>query len=127
MEQDITNLALSREASKVANTLKESIFFNDALSVAKFAMSYAIKYHRDELKSPTELKKLDDIYDTDGNNYNIGSVDPDNYIANLMRLLYSSTNTPYRYARVIMCYGLNKIGDLMDVGEGKLTSLYKNM
>lgn len=125
MAEDITNLRLSKHASDIANQLKETGTFDDALSSAKFGMAYAIKYYRDELATTDELDHLDNVYDATGNNYNVGSVDPDNYISQLFEILYPSSTTPYRCARVLMCFGLNKLGDLLE--EGRLFPISKNM
>ena len=51
--------------------MKESGYFEDALTAAKFAMSYAIKYYFDEI----DCEELDKVYDANGNHYNVGSVD----------------------------------------------------
>lgn len=125
MSEDITNLRLSKHASDIANQMKESEEFDDALSAAKFGMAYAIKYYKDNLKTINDLDCLDGVYDASGNNYNVGSIDPDNYIARFLELLYPGNRTPYRYARILMCYGLNKLGDLLD--ENKLFPISKNM
>lgn len=125
MAEDITNLRLSKHASEIADQLKETGTFDDALPVAKFGMAYAIKYYRDELMTTDELDQLDNVYDSKGKNYNIGSVDPDNYISQILEALYPSSTTPYRYARVLMCFGLNKLGDLLE--EGRLFPISKNM
>ena len=122
---DLTNLALSKQASYVATQMKESGIFPDALSAAKFGMSYAIKYYWDEIDTVEEMAHLNSVYDSQGNNYNIGSVDPDKYIAQIMDALYPGCETPYTFARVIMCYGLNKLGDLLE--EGKLFPINKVM
>lgn len=37
MAEDMTNIALSAHASEVANRMKESGYFEDALTAAKFA------------------------------------------------------------------------------------------
>jgi len=124
-KDDLTNLALSRRATDVANQMKETNEFADALSAAKFAMAYVIKYYRDEIDTPEKVEALDSTYDTLGNNYNVGSVDPDQYIAKLFNVLYPGCTTPYRYARAIMCLGLSKFGDLAE--ENHLFPIGKTM
>jgi len=125
MTEDITNLRLSSHASEIANQLKETGNFEDALSAAKFGMSYAIKYYFEELKTTDILDDLDNTYDATGNNYNVGSVDSERYISRLLEILYPENTTPYRYARVLMCFGLNKLGDLFE--EGQLFPINKVM
>ncbi len=121
MAEDITNIALSAHASEVANLMKDAGYFDDALSAAKFGMAYAIKYYFDEI----DCEALEKIYDSNGNNYNVGSVDLDKYISKLLAVLYPGLTTPYRYSRVLMCYGLNKIGDIIE--EGRLFPLSEHM
>ena len=121
MAEDMTNIALSAHASEVANRMKESGYFEDALTAAKFAMSYAIKYYFDEI----DCEELDKVYDANGNHYNVGSVDSDNYVSKLLTSLYPNLTTPYRYARVLMCYVLNKLGDIIE--EGRLFPLSEHM
>lgn len=121
MAEDITNIALSAHASEVANLMKDAGYFEDALSAAKFGMAYAIKYYFDEI----DCEALEKIYDSNGNNYNVGSVDLDKYISKLLAVLYPGLTTPYRYSRVLMCYGLNKIGDIIE--EGRLFPLSEHM
>lgn len=117
MAENITNLVLSKHASDIANQMKESGLFPDALVAAKFGMAYAIKYYWDEIGYADELNRLDDIYDSQGNHYNIGSVDPDKFIAQIMGALLPETDTPYKFTRVLMCYGLNQLGDLLEDGK----------
>lgn len=125
MAENMTNLVLSRHATEIANQMKESGSFPDALVAAKFGMAYAIKYYWEEIGSSSELQRLDSIYDTQGNHYNIGSVDPDKYISQIMEALYPDSNTPYKFTRVLMCYGLNQLGDLLE--DGKLFPINQNM
>lgn len=121
MAEGITNIALSVHASEVAESMKESGYFGDSLTAAKFGMAYAIKYYFDEI----DCEALEKVYDSKGINYNIGSIDPDNYISTLLTALYPEVTTPYRYARVLMCYGLNKIGDIIE--EGRLFPISEHM
>lgn len=125
MAESVTTIVLSGQAQKVANQMKDSGTFPDALSAAKFGMSYAIKYYWEEVDTPEKLSKLNSIYDSSGTTYNIGSLDPDNYIDKLMSALYPGTNSPYAFMRALMCFGLNKLGDLLD--EGRLFPINKVM
>lgn len=125
MAENMTNLVLSKHASDIANQMKESGNFPDALVAAKFGMAYAIKYYWDEIGTSEKLRSLDNIYDVQGNHYNIGSVDSDKYISQIMEALYPDSDTPYKFARVLMCYGLNQLGDLLE--DGKLFPISANM
>ena len=117
MAERITNIVLSKHASDIANQMKESELFPDALVAAKFGMAYAIKYYWDEIGTSEALQRLDSVYDSQGNHYNIGSIDPDKYIDQIMGALYPDSDTPYKFARVLMCYGLNQLGDLLEDGR----------
>lgn len=114
MSEDLTNISLSKHASGIADEIMETRVFDDALTVAKFGMAYAVKYYMNELDTLEKLDALGACYDSSGKNYNVGSVDPDHYIADLMALLYPGITAPYRCARILMCYGLNKLGDRLE-------------
>ena len=124
MAEDLKNIRLSKHASEIANSIKETGLFDDAKSVAKYAFAYAIKYYPDEL-TPEAIESYESVYDSLGNNYNVGSIDDDSFISDLLSVMYPQNNTPYRYARIIMCFGLNKIGDLYEAG--KLFPINKNL
>lgn len=116
MAEDLKNIRLSTHATEIANTIKETGLFDDAISVAKFAFAYALKYSFNDLTSE-KIESLESVYDSLGNNYNIGTIDEDGFISDLLNSLYPQVQTPYRYARIIMCFGLNKLGDLYDTGR----------
>ncbi len=117
MSDTVTTIALSKQASEIANRMKENGVFPDALSAAKFGMSYAIKYFWENIGTSEKLMEFDAIYDSKGNNYNVGSIDSDKYIENLMLSLYPNCDSPYKFARILMCYGLNQLGDYLDNGS----------
>ena len=98
---DLTNIRLSKEANDVAEMLVETGKFENVISAAKFALAYALKNHFDD-------------FAPGGNNYNVGSVDKDNQLSQLLRALYPGLETPYVYARALMVYGLLKIGELIE-------------
>lgn len=117
MAEDIINLRLSGKASEIAEQIEESKFFDDKISIAKFAMAYAIKYHFDEI-DPAEI---DATRDSSGLNYNVGSIDGDKFISKLIESLYPDAKTPYKITRALMVFGLEKLGELLD--DGKLYPL----
>ena len=121
MAEDYVNIRLSAKASDIATRIEESKLFDSKISVAKFAMAYAIKNHFDEI-DPLEI---DNSRDASGLNYNVGSVDGDKFIAKLIEALYPETKTPYKITRGLMIYGLEKMGELL--GNGQLYPLSKNM
>jgi len=106
---DLTNIRLSKEANDVAEMLVETGKFENVISAAKFALAYALKNHFDDF-APGEYQ----VADSGGNNYNVGSVDKDNQLSQLLRALYPGLETPYVYARALMVYGLLKIGELIE-------------
>lgn len=113
MAEDIINLRLSGKASEIAAQIEESQFFDDKISIAKFAMAYAIKYYFDEI-DPIEI---DASRDSSGFNYNVGSIDGDKFISKLIESLYPDTKTPYKITRALMIFGLEKLGVLLDNGQ----------
>ena len=49
MAEDYVNIRLSAKASEIASRIEESKFFDSKISIAKFAMAYAIKNHFDDI------------------------------------------------------------------------------
>lgn len=113
MADDLKNVRLSGHATEIADRICESGLFEDRISVSKFALAYAIKNHFSEI----DPEILDSTYDSEGSNYNIGSIDEDKFLSQLIVSLYPGTTTPYRYARAIMIFGLEKLGVLLDAGQ----------
>ena len=113
MAEDYVNIRLSAKASEIAARIEESGLFNDKISVAKFAMAYAIKNHFDEI-DPIEI---DSNRDSAGLNYNVGSVDGDKYISKFIEALYPDTKAPYKITRGLMIFGLEKLGELLEQGQ----------
>ena len=72
MTENVTTIALSKHAAEIANQMKDSGVFPDALNAAKFGMSYAIKYFWDDIGTSDKLIAFDKVYDSKGNNYNVG-------------------------------------------------------
>ncbi|WP_373231807.1 hypothetical protein [Cohnella sp.] len=106
MAEDLVNIRLSRYANEVAEQLVASKYFDYTSTVAKFALAYALKNHFDEINPATFQ-----VPDAGGSNYNIGSFDSDGQLALLLKTLYPETTTPYTYARSLMVFGLNKLGE----------------
>ncbi|MGI6605007.1 MAG: hypothetical protein ACOX2S_08260 [bacterium] len=106
---DLINFRLSKKANEVAEILATSGYFDFAVTAAKFALAYAIKYHFDEINPATYTPS-----DSDGSNYGIGSLDSDGQIAILLKAIYPDCTTPYLYARNLMVFGLLKIGERIE-------------
>ena len=113
MAEDYVNIRLSAKASEVASRIEESKYFESKISIAKFAMAYAIKNYFDDI-DPLEI---DRDRDSTGLNYNVGSVDGDKFISKFIEALYPDTKTPYKITRGLMIYGLEKLGELYDEGQ----------
>ena len=105
---DIVNIRLSKEASEIAERLVATGKFENVITVAKFALSYALKNYFDEFDPINYV-----VTDSGGNNYNIGTVDNDGMLSVLLKTIYPNASTPYTYARSLMVFGLMKIGERM--------------
>jgi hypothetical protein len=117
---DKVNIGLTNDANLVAERLELTGLFEDRLSVAKFAIAIAIKEGLDN--------KLEDYRQTDsmGTKWNIGSVDSDQYLRDLMISLYPECNTPYRYIEALMNRGLIFLGNIIKrKGTSKISELIK--
>lgn len=112
---DAVNIRLSKEATEIAERLVATGKFENVVTVAKFALAYALKNHFNEF-NPASFS----IPDSAGSNYNVGSVDNDGTLATLLRAIYPDTETPYMYARSLMVFGLMKIGERLEA-EGMPT------
>lgn len=113
MAEDIVNIRLSSKATDIAERIEESGFFENKITIAKFALAYAIKNYFDEI-DPYEI---DASRDAHGSNYNVGSIDGDKFISRLIEVLYPETKTPYKITRALMIFGLEKLGELLDRGQ----------
>lgn len=125
MAESTTYFVLSKQATAIASQMQDSGIFPDAMSAAKFGMAYAIKYYWDEVGSIEVVQRLIQTYDSSGNSYGIATVDSDKFIEQLMDALYPDSGMPYKCAKVLMCYGLNKLSDLLE--DGKLFPINRNM
>lgn len=108
MTEDKVNIGLSIEANRIADALEETRYFDDKLTIAKFALAYAIKNDID--KNLADYK----VEDTGGTKWNIGSVDSDQYLRDLIMSLYPESETPYRYIEALMNIGLLSIGKTLN-------------
>lgn len=106
---DLVNVHLSKAANVVVERLEATEIFDQKITVAKFAMAYAIKNHFDEI-DPAAYQ----LPDSEGSNFSLGTVDPDGKIAQLLCALYPETDTPYLYARALMVFGLTKLGERIE-------------
>lgn len=107
--KDLVNIRLSKEANDIAETLVETGKFENVITATKFALAYVLKNYFEEFDPGNYA-----VSDSGGNNYNIGTVDKDGQLSQLLRAIYPGLETPYIYARALMVYGLLKIGELIE-------------
>lgn len=121
MADDKINIGLSQEANQVADKLEQTGFFEDRLTIAKFALAYAIQNGLD-----SDYQNIK-IGETSGTKWNIGSVDSDHYLRDLLASLYPNVSTPYRLVEILMNVGLVGIGNIYGNGNiYKISDLLKN-
>lgn len=120
MAEDLVNIRLSTHATEVVDLINETGMFDDKISIAKFALAYAVNNYFDEINP----EKVDSESDSGGTNYNVGTVDSDHFMSNIMTVLYPDTATPYRYARALMIYGLNKLREKIEAEGMQYISKY---
>lgn len=113
MAEDLQNVRLSARATAVAEILYSIGYFDDRVAIAKLGFAYAISNYYGRFDPSDMEKSIDSV----GINWNIGTLDGDKSISEIVRALYPDTATPYRLARAIMCYGLDKLGERYDRGE----------
>ena len=116
MAENTKTIAISTRATEIVESLIDRGYFKDGLSAMKFGMAYALKKHRNEL-SDQYLKELISTYDSKGSSYNTGTVDPDKCIERIIVAFYPECDSPYAYARALICFGLNKIDDQLQSGR----------
>lgn len=111
--EDLAQIRLSSEASSIAKSFIDKYFFEYEQDAAKFGMSYALRFCRDEIDIESIISEGNkaEMYDANGNLYNVGGLDPDNKIATVIKELYPECTVPYRYMRILMIYGLIKLKD----------------
>jgi hypothetical protein len=118
MAEDKVNIGLSIEASKIADILEETGYFDDKLTIAKFALAYAVRNGLDD--NLAEYK----VGEAGGTKWNIGSVDNDQYLRDLIVSLYPDSETPYRIIEALMNKGLQSIGAIIaKEGLSKISKL----
>lgn len=100
---DIVNISVSSDASIFADELKENGLFEDKVDVYTYAAAYVIKNYYKEFDPSTHILK-----DTQGSNFGVSSIDPNNKWSILIKTLYPEmeSSTPYRYLRSLIDKGL---------------------
>lgn len=109
--EDYKNIRISLDADVIVDDLIHKYCFPTRVSVMRFALSYALRDYRNEIN----FESLDSVYEKNGTNLNTGTFDDQNLIFKaLITTLFPACETPYKYARVAIIYGLNKLKEKMD-------------
>jgi len=121
--EDLTQFAISGESKRIAEEIRDKYYFKDLLPIVRLGLTYALKYHRNDIK----FEELDHEYDNDGSKYNaVGTFDENNMIASVIKSIYPNCETPYRYARVLINYGLKKIEEKLSSPNSDLFEIIEN-
>ena len=106
-KNDYKNMYLPRELTAFINKVYDTGFFKDRYYICKYGFAYAIKYHFEEF-DPLEI---DQNSPSDGFNWDVNSIDDDNFLKNFVLSAYPDCDLPYRYVRGIVIFGLKKLSD----------------
>ena len=105
---DIGNMAISLEASRIADRINDSGYFKNKADVLTFAAGFMLKNYYPKFNPETYT-----LDDTNGSNYSFSTFDADGKWSTLIRALYPNTDTPYLYLRALMNQGLLLLGQMM--------------
>lgn len=109
--EDYKNIRISLAADVIVDEIIQKYCFPTRVSAMRFALSYALRDYRNEIN----FESLDSVYEKNGTNLNTGTIDDQNLIfKTLITTLFPDCETPYKYARVAIIYGLIKIKEKMD-------------
>ena len=120
--KSLVGVEINESAIHDANINKD---LNNISNDCSYSPIHIPSIYFEDINTPEKINELDSTYTADGNNYNVGSVDKDGFIVRLFKLLYPGCETPFKYIRVVMCYGLMKMEDLIESND--LIPLSKNM
>ena len=109
--EDYKNIRISSDADVIIDEIIRKYHFPTRVSVMRFSLAFALRDYKDEI----QFDFLDNHYEKNGTNLNTGTVDDQSLIFKvLITTLFPSCETPYKYARVAIIYGLYKIKERMD-------------
>lgn len=109
--EDIKNIRISQEATKIAELLESKYYFPSITSVLRFSLSLSLRDYIKEI----DYETLDYQYSSDGINLNTGTIDNEvSIFRTLIPEIIPGCNTPYRFARVAIIYGLFKIREKIE-------------
>ena len=108
--EDYKNIRISLDADVIVDEIIQKFCFPTRVSVMRFAFAYALRDYKNEI----DFEGLDNVYEKNGTNLNTGTFDDQNMIIrSLIITLFPNCETPYKYARVAIIYGLNRIKEKM--------------
>lgn len=102
---DSVNIMFPASLNLIVDKIYSSGCFSDRMTVFKYGFSYAVKYHFNDF-NPAEI---DQNENSDGMNYNVGSFDNDKFLYNFIISAYPGCETPYKYLRGIIIFGMKKL------------------
>ena len=109
--EDYKNIRISLDADVIVDVIINKYCFPTRVSAMRFALAYALRDYSKEI----DFESLDNVYEKNGTNLNTGTIDDQNLIfKTLILTLFPDCETPYKYARVAIIYGLNKIKEKMN-------------
>lgn len=119
--EDLRNIRITAKADSIIEELQSKFLFKTAQAAERFALVFALKNYRDKI----DFETLDATYKSDGTNQNTATIDTQNNLfQNLFRIIYPKCETPYRYIRVAIIFGLYKIDELMKEPDFSISSLF---
>ena len=101
-------IGLRKRARAIIDIIQDSDVFNDDMDIAKYAMSYAIYLN---------LNCKEQVSDAT-TTWNVGSIDDEGYIKNLISSLYPDVSDPYKKTEALIDAGLMEIGKKIDQAGG---------
>lgn len=109
-KEDLKNIRISADADHIIDSLIERYHFRSKGAVMQFALAYALHNYKNDIDFAT----LERVYPADGTNEGVGTIDSNHMFKTLIPILYPGCQTPYRYVRIAINFGLFKIGEKMD-------------
>lgn len=105
------NIAFTPAAESAARRLQERFSFPVLVDVARVGVAYA-------LREKMSLTRPDDFGSASGSNFNVGSVDPQGELRDLLRALHPEIDEdPYRVIETLMSTGASALDEQVTAGE----------
>lgn len=114
---DVTIIHLSKVSEATTTRFIEGLLFRNHLSAAKFAMSYMLLHCTEDDIINWIADSNNPVFLSDGNTYNVGTIDPDSVIQKTLLQLFPNCDAPYVYMRVLMNKGLEVLGGILQTPE----------